>query len=300
MRTRTRGPREPDPPHHAAGDATHLQLGDRAYDLTDRGLVVGILNRTRDSFYDAGAYFELDALLRRAEQLVADGADVLEVGARPGGVGVRDVSVDEETELLTSTISAVAARFDVALSADTWRAPVVRAAFASGAVLANDMSGFADDDYLSAAAAAGAAVVATHIRLAPGVPDPEPVYDDVVDDVASALRELADRARRAGIPDDRIVVDPGLDLGKSWRQSLRLLANVNRFAALGHPVLVAASNKIFLGRALGLEPGERDAVTVAACSYGLMLGGRVLRVHDVRGARHAADLYAAMREADRE
>lgn len=271
-----------------------LHLGTQRFPADHRPLVVGILNRTRDSFYDRGETYALDALLARAAQLVADGADVLEVGARPGGVDVADVGEAEEADLVGETLATLRTRFDVALGVDTWRARVAGVAFGEGAVLGNDMSGFSDPGYLEAAAAAGTTVVATHIRLAPQVPDPEPVYDDVVTDVLRALAALAQRALDAGIPRERVVLDPGLDLGKTWEQSVRLLAAFPRFAGLGHPLLVAASNKIFLGRLLGLDNHERGAATVAACTVAALHGGRLLRVHDARGARHAAGLVQAV------
>jgi dihydropteroate synthase len=271
-----------------------LDLGGHVYDLTHRPLVVGILNRTRDSFYDRGADFELDAFLRHAERLVDDGADVLDVGARPGGVDVREVSEAEEAELVIESLEALRRRFEVPLSVDSRRAAVAAAAFDAGAVLGNDMSGFRDPDYLPTASRAGAAVIATHIRLPPGVPDPDPHYDDVVEDVAAALDRLSARAAAAGIPVERIVLDPGYDLGKTWRQTLTLLAHTPRFAGLGHPLLVAVSNKIFLGRLLDLPIDERTTATVAACAYAVARGARVMRVHDVRAGRQVADLLAAL------
>jgi dihydropteroate synthase len=271
-----------------------LQLGDRRYDLTNRALLMGILNRTLDSFHDGGAYFRLDALLRRAETLVADGADLLDVGARAAGVGTREMSDAEETSLVTSTVDALCARFDVPISVDTWRASVVAAAFEAGAVIGNDLSGFCDPCYLPAAAAAGASVVATHIRLPPGVPDPDPVYTDVVTDVRVALQRLTRRAEDAGVPADRIMVDPGLDLGKTWQQSVRLLSATDRFADLGYPVLLAPSNKIFLGRLLELAQHERRDATIAACVAAALRGARILRVHDARGVREGLDLAAAL------
>lgn len=271
-----------------------LRLGPHRHDATRRPIVMGVLNRTTDSFYDRGAYFHLDALLARAETLVADGADVLDVGARSGGVGTREVSVHEETDLACEALDALRSRFDVALSVDTWRADVVRAAFAAGAVIGNDMSGFSDDGYLQAAADAQASVVATHMRRAPQLPDPDPVYTDVVEDVADALTGLVAQALDAGVAPDRVLIDPGLDLGKTWQQSVLLLARTDRFAALGRPVLVAPSNKIFLGRLLGLERHERGHATVAACTLAVLGGAQVVRVHDAKGARHAVDLAAAV------
>jgi len=271
-----------------------LALAGRVYDLTHRALVVGILNRTRDSFYDRGAHFDLDAFLRHAEQLVEHGADVLDVGARPGGVGAREVTEEEEIGLIVESVDGLRRRFDVPLSVDTQRAAVASAAFDRGAVLGNDMSGFRDPEYLPTAARAGAAVIATHIRLPPGVPDPEPHYDDVVEDVAAALEELGARASAAGIPAERIILDPGYDLGKTWEQTLTLLAHTPRLAQLGHPLLVAVSNKIFLGRLLDLPIDERTTATAAATAYAVARGARVMRVHDVRAGRQVADLLAAL------
>jgi dihydropteroate synthase len=276
----------------------HLDLGGERFDLSHRALVMGILNRTRDSFHDRGAHFRLDAFLRHAEQLVRDGADMLDVGARPGGIGAREVSEAAETQLAVESIQELRARFDVPVSVDTRRAAVAAHAFAAGAVLGNDMSGFRDPDYLAAASAANAAVIATHIRLEPGVPDPDPVYGDVVEDVAAALERLVANALAAGIPPDRIVLDPGYDLGKTWRQTLELLAHTPRFARIGRPLLIAVSNKIFLGRALGLDGSERGTATVVACAYGIAHGGRLLRVHDARAGRQVADLIGALLERE--
>jgi dihydropteroate synthase len=272
-----------------------LCLGEHLFDISRRAVVVGILNRTRDSFYDGGRYFALDALLRRADRLVADGADVLEVGARPGGVGVREVTAQEESQLVGETLLALGQRFDVPLAVDTTRASVATTAFSAGAVLGNDMSGFRDAHYLHAAVAAGASVVATHTRLPPGVPDPEPQFEDVVEEVAREVHALAERALQAGLPHRRIVLDPGLDLGKTWQQSLALVAATGRFAAMGFPLMLGASNKIFLGRALGgLEKNQRDVATAAACALAVGQGARVIRVHDARIGRQASDLALAI------
>jgi dihydropteroate synthase len=229
-----------------------------------------------------------------------DGADILVVGARSGAVGTRDVSEQEESDLVAETIEQLATRFDVPIAVDTWRARVARTAFEAGALLGNDMSGFSDDRYLEEAAAAGATVVATPMRLQPQMPDPNPVYGDVVDDVRRALQNLVGLTARYGIPGDRVIVDPGLDLGKTWRQSLRLLARFTEFTSLGCVALLSASRKIFLGRALNLPKEQRLDATVAACAFGIAQGARVLRVHDARGARHGADLFAALAAAERE
>ncbi len=273
-----------------------VQLGPRTFDITTRSLVMGILNRTPDSFYDRGRYWDLDLFYRRAEDLVADGADLLDVGGVKAGPGP-EVGEQEEMDRVVPAIEALCSRFDVAVSVDTWRASVARESYRAGAVVGNDISGFADPAYLPEAARAGATVVATHIRLGPRIPDPEPHYDDVVADVSAFLVERAGRARSAGLSDRQIVIDAGLDLGKTAAQSLQLLRASDRLAALGWPLLLSASNKTFLGVTFGLEVGDRAEATLAAHAIGVGLGCRILRAHDVRAARRVADTLAAVLEA---
>jgi dihydropteroate synthase len=274
-----------------------LALGSRTYDVATRALVMGILNRTTDSFYDKGAFYEMDVFLRRAEQLVAEGADILDVGGVKAGPGP-EVTESEELDRVIPAVEALHARFDVPLSADTWRASVAEAAYAVGAVVGNDISGFADPDYLGVAAAAGASVVATHIRLAPRVRDPEPVYPGgVVHDVRAFLVDRAHRAEAAGIPPERVIIDAGLDLGKTTPQSVVLLRESQRFAELGYPLLLSASNKTFIGELLGLAIDERREASLATCALGIVGGCRVLRVHDVAGTCRVRDVLAAVLEA---
>ena len=274
-----------------------LALGHRTYDITTRSLVMGILNRTTDSFFDKGAFFEMDRFLALAERHVADGADVLDVGGVKAGPGP-EVSAAEERERVVPAIEALVARFDLPVSVDTWRAEVAAAAYEAGAVVGNDISGFADPEYLAVAAKAGASVVATHIRLAPRVPDPEPHYDDVVVAVCDFLVDRARQAEGAGIPRERVILDAGLDLGKTWEQSLALLRRSDQLAALGYPLLLSASNKTFLGRLLDLEVDQRRDASLAATALGVGRGCRIVRAHDVKGTRRVCDTLAAILEAD--
>lgn len=271
-----------------------LALGERRFDIRHRALVMGILNRTPDSFFDQGTYYDFDAFLAKAEQLVADGADFLDVGGVKAGPGP-EVTAEEELERVIPAIEVLHRRFDLPISVDTWRASVLREALVAGAVVGNDISGFEDPDYLAVASAAGASVVATHIRIGPRVPDPTPVYDEpVVDAVARFLQDRGERAEAAGIPRERVMVDAGLDLGKTEPQSLELLRAHDRLAALGWPLFLSASNKRFLGALLGTEVTDRREASHAAHALGIALGSRVLRAHDVRGARRTADVMAAV------
>lgn len=285
-----------------------LELGPRRYDITTRALVMGILNRTPDSFFDEGAYFAFDAFVRKADEVVAAGADILDVGGVKAavladGVGP-DVSEEEELERVVPAVEVLAARFDLPISVDTWRASVAKATFAAGAVVGNDISGFADPAFLPVCAAAGASVVATHIgpgSPAAGALDPSATDLEGEPVVEAVRRYLADRAaaaESAGIRRSRIMVDAGLDLRKTPAMSLELLRHTPRLAALGYPVFLAVSNKDVLGWLHGTPVTERQDGTTAAHALGVALGCRVLRVHDVRAARRVADVVAAILEAE--
>lgn len=273
-----------------------LALGPHRHDVTHRSLVMGILNRTPDSFYDKGRYWGFDEFLAKAERLVADGADFLDVGGMKAGPG-EVVTEAMELERVVPATEALVARFALPISVDTWRASVAEACFAAGAVVGNDISGFADPRFLAVCAAAEASVVATHIRLAPRVADPRPAYDDVVTNVADFLADRAAQAVAAGIPSERIMVDAGLDLGKTEQQSLDLLRASDRLVELGYPVFLSASNKRFVGELLGTDIDDRTSGTNAAHALGIARGCRILRAHDVKAARRVADTMAAISEA---
>ncbi len=257
---------------------------------------MGVLNVTPDSFSDGGRFAEHAAAVAHGRRLIDEGADILDVGGVKAGPGP-EVGLDEELDRVVPGVEAVHERFDIAVSVDTWRAGVARAAYDAGAVMGNDISGFSDPDYLAVSAEAGATVVATHIRLAPRVPDPEPTYGDVVGEVRDFLADRARRAEAAGIPPDRIVVDAGLDLGKTASQSLTLLQQSGRLAELGYPLLLSASNKPFLGRLLDLTVDERRDASLAAAAIGIAGGCRIVRAHDVAGTRRVRDALAAVLES---
>jgi dihydropteroate synthase len=276
-----------------------FRLGDRVHDVTDHTLVMGILNRTPDSFFDAGETFALDALVRRAEHLVAEGADVLDVGGVKAGPGP-EVTEAEELDRVVPALEALHARFETPLSVDTWRAAVLRAACAAGAVLGNDISGFADPDYLPTAAEHGVSVVATHVRLAPRVPDPEPCYDDLLGEVRAFLLSRAGAAEAAGLAPEQIALDLGLDLGKTPAQSAVLLRESDAFASLGYTLLLSASTKRFLGELLDLAIDERRDASLAAVAFGVMHGCRIVRVHDVAGSVRVCRMIEAVQAFERD
>jgi dihydropteroate synthase len=244
---------------------------------------MGILNRTPDSFFDQGSTFALDDLVSRAELLATEGADLLDVGGVKAGPGP-EVTEAEELDRVVPAIEALRARVDVAISVDTWRAAVLEEACHAGAVVGNDISGFADTDYLGVAAKHEASVVATHIRLAPRVPDPEPQYDDLLGEVRSFLVERGRRAEAAGLAPEQVAVDAGLDLGKTAVMSAVLLRESDVLADCGYTLLLSASSKRFLGELLALDLADRRDASLAAVAYGVAHGCRIVRVHDVAGS----------------
>jgi len=267
----------------APNPAWRFRLGESVHELADRTLVMGILNRTPDSFYDRGATFALDDLIRRAEVLADHGADILDVGGVKAGPGP-EVTEAEELDRVVPAIEALHSRIDIAISVDTWRAVVLDEACKAGAVIGNDISGFGDPDYLTVAARHAASVVATHIRLKPRVPDPEPHYDDLLREVSAFLVDRAHRAEDAGLAPEQIAIDAGHDLGKTPAMSAVLLRESDALASLGYTLLLSVSNKRFFGELLDLDIDERRDVSLAAVGYAVMHGCRIVRVHDVVGS----------------
>ncbi|MEM7143196.1 MAG: dihydropteroate synthase [Actinomycetota bacterium] len=270
-----------------------LELGSTRFDITTRALVMGILNRTPDSFYDGGQYWGFDEFLAKAEQLVDEGADFLDVGGSKAGPGP-EVTVQEEMDRVVPAIEALRARFDLPISVDTFRASVLDESCKAGACIGNDISGFADPQFVHVAATHGASVVATQVRIGPRIPDPEPIYGDVRTDIVDFLRVRAEMALDAGIPRERVMVDAGLDLGKSPAMSTELLRHSDDLVALGFPVFLSASNKGFLGELAGTEVHDRRDATFGAHALGIALGCRILRAHDVKGNRRLADTMSAV------
>ena len=255
-------------------------------------VVMGIVNRTPDSFYDGGR-MGLDESVRFAERLVEEGAQILDLGAVKAGPG-EDVSEEEETRRLLPLVEAIAARTDVALSVESARASVARRAVEAGAAIVNDVTGLADEGLAAACAATGAALVVMHhggqIRGRPR----NPRYEDVVRDVIETCEALARRAEEAGVKRDAIVVDPGLDFGKTTYHSLEIMRRLDEIVAAGRPVLVAPSRKDVVGETLGLPLEERLEGTLALVALSAAAGAAIIRVHDVRAAARVVTMVEAV------
>ncbi|MYR04965.1 dihydropteroate synthase [Gordonia sp. SID5947] len=262
---------------------------------TDRALVMAIVNRTPDSFYDRGASFGDSAAQTRIEQVVAEGADIIDIGGVKAGPGT-EVDAATETERVVPMIEWVRDRFpDVLVSVDTWRSEVAERACAAGADLINDTWAGADPDLVKVAAARGAGIVCSHTGGATVRTRPHRVaYADVVADVIADVTAGAQRAVEAGVARDSIVIDPTHDFGKNTHHGLALLRQVNDLVNTGWPVLMALSNKDFVGETLGVDLDERLEGTLAATALSAAAGARIFRVHEVAATRRVVDMVAAI------
>jgi dihydropteroate synthase len=272
-----------------------LRLGARTFG-PDEYVVMAVVNRTPDSFYDRGATFIQDAALRAVDRAVAEGADIIDIGGVKAGPG-DPVDPAEEIRRTVSTIAAVRAEFpEIVISIDTWRTEVAREAIPAGADLLNDTWAGADEGLAEVAAATGTGLVCTHAGgLAPRTRPHRVAFPDVVADVIATVTRLAERALALGVRQDGILIDPAHDFGKNTRHSLELTRRLGELVDTGWPVLVALSNKDFLGETLDLPVQDRLEATFAATAVSAWLGARVFRAHHVRQTRRVLDTVAAIR-----
>ncbi len=272
-----------------------LRLGARTFAATECA-VMAIVNRTPDSFFDRGATFAQDAALRAVDAAVRDGADIIDIGGVKAGPGAV-VDVPEEVRRTVPTIAAIRRAFpDIVISIDTWRAEVAAEAIAAGADLINDTWGGVDGRLAEVAATTGAGLVCSHTGgMRPRTRPHRVAYGDVVADVRDAVTRLAERAVAAGVRRDGILIDPTHDFGKNTRHSLELTRRLGELVGTGWPVLVALSNKDFIGETLDLPVDDRAEGTLAATAVSAWLGARVFRAHDVRATRRVLDLVTSIR-----
>ena len=267
-----------------------MRIGSREFDTEHQTYVMGILNVTPDSFSDGGRYNRMDAALFHAEEMIKEGADLIDVGgesARPGYTVIPD---QEETERVAPVIEALTGRFDVPVSVDTYKSSVAEAAVAAGASLINDIWGLkADPDMASVAARTGAACCLMHNRK-------EANYQDFRKELISDLQECVELARSAGIPDDRIILDPGVGFGKTYEMNLQAIAHLEEVRAMGFPVLLGTSRKSVIGRTLDLPADQRLEGTLVTTVLGVQQGCAFIRVHDVKENKRAVQMTKAIME----
>jgi len=277
------------------------RIGAREFDFDRQVAVMAVINRTPDSFYDRGATFALDAAVASALAAAEQGADWVDIGGVPFGRGPA-VSIGEEIDRVVPVVEAIVAASDVVVSVDTYSSDVARAAIAAGAGVINDTSGLADAQMAGVVAASDAQLVITHSVGPPRTEKPAAHYDDVVTEVIAFLQERVDRAEAAGIPRDRLIVDPGHDLDKNTLHSLELTRRFDELGMLGLPLLAAVSNKDFVGESIDADQGARLEGSLAAMVVCIMKGARIVRMHDVQpsvGAVRMTEAILGLREPQR-
>jgi dihydropteroate synthase len=272
-----------------------FRLGRHRHDERSR-LVMAIVNRTPDSFYDRGSTWAEDAAFERVHQVVAEGADIVDIGGVKAAPG-HEIDAEEERRRVVGFVERVRSAYpDLVISVDTWRAEVGRAVCQAGADLLNDAWGGYDPRLAEVAAEFDAALVCTHTGGVPPRTRPHRIeYDDVVTSVVESLTAQAERAESLGVPAERILIDPAHDFGKNTWHTLEVTRRLGELAALGRPVLVSLSNKDFVGESLDRPLTERLPGTLAATAVSSWLGAQVYRVHEVAQTRQVLDMVSVIR-----
>jgi dihydropteroate synthase len=273
-------------------DAIRL-IGGRSFDFARQVAVMAIINRTPDSFFDHGRTFGLDAAVRAALAAVQAGADLVDIGGVPFGRGPV-VGIQEELDRVVPVVEAIASDSDVVISVDTSNAEVARASIRAGAGVVNDTSGLFDPDMAGTVAASGATLVLTHSLRPPRSEPLRPEYGDVVAEVVDFLVDRIAQSVVAGIPLERLIVDPGHDLNKNTFHTLELTRRLEEVVALELPVLVAVSNKDFIGETIDRQKQDRLEGTIATAVFCILKGARIVRMHDVPAAVAAVRMTEAL------
>ena len=272
-----------------------LRLGPLQFDVP---AVMGILNVTPDSFSDGGRFAGRDAALRQAEAMARDGAAIIDVGGESTRPGAADVSEQEELDRVLPVIEAVVAGVDTAVSIDTSKPAVMRAAVGAGAAMINDIRALREEGALRAAAELQCAVCLMHMQGQQRSMQQEPAYGDVVAEVTEFLAQRVRACVAAGLAEERIIVDPGFGFGKTRRHNIELLANLRQLQSTGRPILAGLSRKSTLGELTGRDVGERLPASIAAAVIAVMKGATIVRVHDVGETVEALRVAAAVLERD--
>jgi dihydropteroate synthase len=279
-----------------------VRAGSRTLALGERPWLMGIVNATPDSFSDGGVHRTLDERVALARELLAAGADVIDVGGESGVTNRPAVDAAEEIARVVPLIERIAGELGAVVSVDTYKPAVAAAAVAAGACIVNDVSGLRDAGLADVCAETGAALVLMHTRAVPKQKLLDPSYDGrMAADVVGFLRERMALAREHGVADEQLILDPGPDFGKTPAQTVEVLTHLEGVCALGRPLLMALSRKDFIGAITGRPPRERGAGTLAALAWGIDAGGHLFRLHDVAAAADfiaVRDVLAGRRTLD--
>ncbi|HTR82351.1 MAG TPA: dihydropteroate synthase [Bacteroidota bacterium] len=279
-----------------------FKFGGRSLDLSSRTHIMGVLNVTPDSFSDGGKYFTLENAVAGVQQMIEDGADIIDVGGEstrprgPYGEGAEEVSEEEELRRVIPVIKAIAAHSNAVISIDTYKSAVANAALDAGATIVNDVSGLSfDPDMAKVVSLHHASLVVMHMKGMPKTMQQDPSYDDVVLEVKQSLLTSVEKAQQAGV--EQILIDPGIGFGKKLMHNLSLLKNLGQLAELDCPILIGPSRKAFIGALLDLPVSERLEGTAAAVAASIFHGANVVRVHDVKAMKRVAVVVDAIVKA---
>lgn len=263
-------------------------IGNRVFDAEHRTYIMGILNVTPDSFSDGGKFNQMDAALYHAEEMIRDGADIVDVGGESTRPGHTVISDDEEISRVAPVIEAIKSRFDIPVSIDTYKGKVTEAALKAGADLVNDIWGFKFDHKVAELTSQyGAACCLMHNRL-------EPTYQDYLNDVVADLKECVRIAKDVGISDDKIILDPGVGFGKTYQMNLEIINHVDVLHSLGFPILLGTSRKSVIGQTLNLPTDQRVEGTLATTVVGILKGCAFVRVHDIKENKRVIQMTEAI------
>ncbi|MCI5721620.1 MAG: dihydropteroate synthase [Firmicutes bacterium] len=263
-------------------------IGNRDFDTANNCYIMGILNVTPDSFSDGGKFSSLDAALFHAEEMIKEGADIIDIGGESTRPGHQVITSDEEIARVVPVIEAVKSRFDIPVSIDTYKGDVTEAALQAGADLVNDIWGFKHDFRVAELTAEyGAACCLMHNR-------DEAVYEDFQKDFLTDMEECVALARKAGVPDDKIILDPGVGFGKTYELNLEIINHLEILNTLGFPVLLGTSRKSVIGNTLDLPTDQRVEGTLVTTVMGVMKGCSFVRVHDVKENLRAVKMTKAI------
>ena len=263
----------------------------------ERVLVMGTLNLTPDSFYDGGRYPTNAAAIEQALQMVEEGADIIDIGGESSRPGARPISAAEELERVIPVVEGIHRQTDILLSVDTTKGAVATKAIEAGASIVNDISALRFDPKMAGVVAdRGVFIVLMHMKGRPETMQKGPSYNDPVEEIKAFLAGRIEVAISAGIPADRIIIDPGIGFGKRLSDNLAIIRALSRFSALDVPILIGLSRKSFLGDILNLPAEERLEGTIAANAIAILNGADIIRVHDVKEGRRTADVVRALRD----
>lgn len=266
-------------------------------DFSQKTYIMGILNVTPDSFSDGGLFLDKSAAIKQAIRLAEDGADIIDIGGESTRPGSEPVPVEEELRRTIPVIEAIAKEILIPISIDTYKAEVARKALDAGASLVNDISGLRyDPDMANVIAAYNVPVVLMHIKGKPRDMQTNPSYEALIPEILDYLRISIRLALDAGIPEDMIIVDPGIGFGKTFEQNLTIINNIRKLTLLEKPVLIGVSRKAFIGKILGdVPPNDRIEGTAAAVAISIMNGANIIRVHDVKDMVKVAKVADAIK-----